>query len=333
MTECRDPNTHRLKMLSLHEGAVDHAAKAANKHYCEAHRAELAQDQRTRCSRYICWTRTKRIEFDAQPTYTSVFMERYGEDAWYLAYEKRHGEVSWIEIEQAHGWPEGCQSAKALSLKHHLWQIQTGYRLAMQPEWRTRMKGGIGDHFEREEYPQAGNAVNWRWLRCPGPNGVLSLVASLYWWGGLGNLKCKREKLSGLTVIPLFDPVRSNTKKRLFQGPKKAKIRPESGPGAPLKWWFCPVFQGSGYSQVMMRVNVSEVHPGVHLGVYTQWYTLGCTSGGHAESFPFSSTFQNLEKVFFSLYLKGAQKGVLFTALSGQKDPVLGVGEMLRNGM
>ncbi|KAJ7256425.1 hypothetical protein C8J57DRAFT_954217, partial [Mycena rebaudengoi] len=54
------------------------------------------------------------------------------------------------------------------------------------PEWRqvepTAPLGTIG-RFTQEEFP-AQELTNWRWLCFPGPNGVLSLVAMLYWWGG-----------------------------------------------------------------------------------------------------------------------------------------------------
>ncbi|KAK7050131.1 hypothetical protein R3P38DRAFT_3173191 [Favolaschia claudopus] len=50
---------------------------------------------------------------------------------------------------------------------------------ALQPAWRVK---DAANRFERGEYPQP-TAENWLTLRAPGPNGSLSLVASLYWWG------------------------------------------------------------------------------------------------------------------------------------------------------
>ncbi|KAJ7744432.1 hypothetical protein DFH07DRAFT_703628, partial [Mycena maculata] len=57
------------------------------------------------------------------------------------------------------------------------WQWWSG----LQPSWRTTDKGNSA-RFARDRYP-AGDVGNWVTLRHSGPNGVLSLVAALYWWG------------------------------------------------------------------------------------------------------------------------------------------------------
>ncbi|KAJ7921971.1 hypothetical protein B0H13DRAFT_1604071 [Mycena leptocephala] len=61
----------------------------------------------------------------------------------------------------------------------------------LQPDWRTR-DGGNVSRFERAAYPGA-TKENWRKLRVPGQNGVLSVVASLYWWGKKCRVAGERE--------------------------------------------------------------------------------------------------------------------------------------------
>ncbi|KAJ7073293.1 hypothetical protein B0H15DRAFT_793063 [Mycena belliarum] len=51
----------------------------------------------------------------------------------------------------------------------------------LQPKWRKE-NGRRPGHFLRDTYPESASK-NWTTLRHPGQNGVLSLVASLYWWG------------------------------------------------------------------------------------------------------------------------------------------------------
>ncbi|KAJ6447641.1 hypothetical protein C8R47DRAFT_999749, partial [Mycena vitilis] len=52
---------------------------------------------------------------------------------------------------------------------------------SFQPNWRTKDSGTPG-RFLREAYPQSGKDA-WEDMRRPGPNGALSFVATLYWWG------------------------------------------------------------------------------------------------------------------------------------------------------
>ncbi|KAJ7678248.1 hypothetical protein DFH06DRAFT_975852 [Mycena polygramma] len=52
---------------------------------------------------------------------------------------------------------------------------------AMQPGWRVKDVGTPG-RFTRGTYAAADKA-NWASLRHPGQNGIVSLVATLYWWG------------------------------------------------------------------------------------------------------------------------------------------------------
>ncbi|KAJ7639823.1 hypothetical protein DFH06DRAFT_945310, partial [Mycena polygramma] len=51
----------------------------------------------------------------------------------------------------------------------------------VQPEWRVK-RVGQAYGFQRDEYPEPTSA-NWSSMRYPGPNGALSFVATLYWWG------------------------------------------------------------------------------------------------------------------------------------------------------
>lgn len=52
---------------------------------------------------------------------------------------------------------------------------------SLQPAWRNRDVENPS-RFRRDAYPK-GTSGEWETLRHPGQNGVLSLVASLYWWG------------------------------------------------------------------------------------------------------------------------------------------------------
>ncbi|KAJ7078635.1 hypothetical protein C8R43DRAFT_1143374 [Mycena crocata] len=52
---------------------------------------------------------------------------------------------------------------------------------AMQPKWRVVSSGHPG-RFTRDVYPRLA-IENWTTLRFPGPNGILSVVGTLYWWG------------------------------------------------------------------------------------------------------------------------------------------------------
>jgi hypothetical protein len=51
----------------------------------------------------------------------------------------------------------------------------------IQPSWRVKDRGRP-DRFLREKFPDA-DAEMWAGMRHPGPNGALSFVATLYWWG------------------------------------------------------------------------------------------------------------------------------------------------------
>ncbi|KAJ7025991.1 hypothetical protein C8F04DRAFT_911206, partial [Mycena alexandri] len=51
----------------------------------------------------------------------------------------------------------------------------------LQPSWRVQALGRP-DRFARETYPSL-KRENWEPLRVPGQNGVLSVVAAVYWWG------------------------------------------------------------------------------------------------------------------------------------------------------
>ncbi|KAK7018521.1 hypothetical protein R3P38DRAFT_2784330 [Favolaschia claudopus] len=52
---------------------------------------------------------------------------------------------------------------------------------SLQPPWRVR-DAGHPERFSREEYG-AKTSEDWDTLRAPGQNGMLSVIATLYWWG------------------------------------------------------------------------------------------------------------------------------------------------------
>ncbi|KAJ7722420.1 hypothetical protein B0H16DRAFT_1264795, partial [Mycena metata] len=56
----------------------------------------------------------------------------------------------------------------------------------LQPAWRVQ-DAGRPNRFARETYPTP-KPENWDPLRVPGQNGILTVVATLYWWG-LKNLE------------------------------------------------------------------------------------------------------------------------------------------------
>ncbi|KAJ7033628.1 hypothetical protein C8F04DRAFT_957319 [Mycena alexandri] len=51
----------------------------------------------------------------------------------------------------------------------------------LQPGWRVGSAGNAG-RFVRTSYPPQ-ERPNWASLHLPGPNGILGVVATLYWWG------------------------------------------------------------------------------------------------------------------------------------------------------
>ncbi|KAJ7222629.1 hypothetical protein GGX14DRAFT_353118 [Mycena pura] len=57
------------------------------------------------------------------------------------------------------------------------WQWWAG----VQPDWRVKDAGRL-QRFLRTTYP-APTAEAWAAMRHPGPNGALSFMATLYWWG------------------------------------------------------------------------------------------------------------------------------------------------------
>jgi hypothetical protein len=63
----------------------------------------------------------------------------------------------------------------------------------LQPDWRV-WDIGNASRFQRAAYPSASKD-NWRKLRHPGQNGVLRVVASLYWWGKRNKVAGEREDL------------------------------------------------------------------------------------------------------------------------------------------
>jgi hypothetical protein len=61
----------------------------------------------------------------------------------------------------------------------------------IQPSWRLK-DSGRPERFLRGSYPEA-TAETWAGMCFPGPNGVLSFVATLYWWGMAVEERGERE--------------------------------------------------------------------------------------------------------------------------------------------
>ncbi|KAJ7697300.1 hypothetical protein B0H16DRAFT_1706246 [Mycena metata] len=67
---------------------------------------------------------------------------------------------------------------------------------SLQPAWRQQ-EIGHETRFVRSSYPAATRKSknNWETLRQPGQNGILSLVAGLYWWGKKAKKEEKQDNL------------------------------------------------------------------------------------------------------------------------------------------
>jgi hypothetical protein len=61
----------------------------------------------------------------------------------------------------------------------------------IQPSWRLK-DNRRPDRFLRDSYPEV-TATNWATMCFPGPNGALSFVATLYWWGMAVEERGERE--------------------------------------------------------------------------------------------------------------------------------------------
>ncbi|KAJ7034650.1 hypothetical protein C8F04DRAFT_932620, partial [Mycena alexandri] len=86
--------------------------------------------------------------------------------------------------------PETDTAPKIASLavyEREWWKWWAG----LQPAWRAQASGR-SDRFSRTAYPPQ-QRENWHPLRVPGQNGVLSIVASLYWWGLKNQAEVERE--------------------------------------------------------------------------------------------------------------------------------------------
>lgn len=83
----------------------------------------------------------------------------------------------WIGRGRSKGWRPEIDSAKAYCQQHTAWWM------ALQPEWRLSENGSIV--VERV-------SGDWSSLRVFGSNGLLSVVASLFFWGLL--VKSPRDR-------------------------------------------------------------------------------------------------------------------------------------------
>ncbi|KAJ7665348.1 hypothetical protein DFH06DRAFT_985513 [Mycena polygramma] len=110
-------------------------------------------------------------------------------------YEKSSGKVPWnaktasrpVSLEKwvrvgrglrgTMGKGEGPDIGNVQAFEQGWWQWWAG----VQPGWREKDVGRV-DRFIRGGYP-APTGETWNALRHPGPNGALSFVATLYWWG------------------------------------------------------------------------------------------------------------------------------------------------------
>ncbi|KAJ7048443.1 hypothetical protein C8F01DRAFT_1267285 [Mycena amicta] len=96
-----------------------------------------------------------------------------------------------IEFERAHGWSDGERSLSATGRPK---QVKDWIRYeeefwiwwkVLQPQWRRAKID-----WPAMDAVQTGNeGESWATLRVPGKNGLVSVVASLYWWGREGVLK------------------------------------------------------------------------------------------------------------------------------------------------
>ncbi|KAJ7046292.1 hypothetical protein C8F04DRAFT_938930, partial [Mycena alexandri] len=95
----------------------------------------------------------------------------------------RPGQVlDWIKIARGGRKKKGETgpgvTIKSLAVFEREWWTWWG---TLQPMWRVKDAGRPG-RFNRDAYPSA-TKENWATLLHPGQNGVLTVVATLYWWG------------------------------------------------------------------------------------------------------------------------------------------------------
>ncbi|KAK7028486.1 hypothetical protein R3P38DRAFT_3190082 [Favolaschia claudopus] len=89
---------------------------------------------------------------------------------------------SWVSLARGSrggsmGEGRGPTLADTVKFEKEWW----GWWGKLQPEWRVRDEQREG-RWARDERPATGPDT-WTSLRFPGPNGILSLVACLFWWG------------------------------------------------------------------------------------------------------------------------------------------------------
>ncbi|KAJ7733215.1 hypothetical protein DFH07DRAFT_702051, partial [Mycena maculata] len=73
---------------------------------------------------------------------------------------------------------------------------------SLQPPWRLSDSRRPRERYLRDMYPASPGAQGGQSLRHPGPNGALSLIATLYWWGvKLGKEGGQEERESWVEAV------------------------------------------------------------------------------------------------------------------------------------
>ncbi|KAJ7056519.1 hypothetical protein C8F01DRAFT_1257188 [Mycena amicta] len=113
---------------------------------------------------------------------------------------------AFVAFERAHGWSDGekalsasgrpkqvkdwiradCKATARLTKLHKRYNVEFWiWWKVLQPQWRkAETTWPAMDAVQKEE-----EGASWATLRVPGKNGLVSVVASLYWWGREGLLK------------------------------------------------------------------------------------------------------------------------------------------------
>ncbi|KAK6967168.1 hypothetical protein R3P38DRAFT_3244642 [Favolaschia claudopus] len=97
---------------------------------------------------------------------------------------------AWVQAGRGSRGVMGGGAGPTLSDTQAFGETWWGWWRGMQPVWRKPNDGSTG--FLRDSFP-AGGGENWMTLRFPGPNGALSLIASLFWWGK----RLREKQISG----------------------------------------------------------------------------------------------------------------------------------------
>ncbi|KAJ7750927.1 hypothetical protein DFH07DRAFT_541870 [Mycena maculata] len=117
----------------------------------------------------------------------SVFLELEGVYGWLNCGGKGLGTLhrppqvaAWVTAGRGRGGAMGNGVGPAIPSLAEFEDLWWKWWGELQPDWRV--SDPQPGRLKRDMWP-AGGLENWQTLRHPGPNGALSLIATLCWWG------------------------------------------------------------------------------------------------------------------------------------------------------